>query len=229
MPILPISVRIRSLEDTPWALASERNQHGLGVILLEALRGEHMLDFACPDAEGQRAKSSVGRRVAIAADDSEPGLRDAEFRADDVHDALVAAEHVKQPYTMLLAIARQRLKLQPGVVIHNRQFPVFCGNRVIHHRKRQVGPADLAAGGFDPRKSLRGGAFMHEVSVDIDQARFAGNLAHQVGFPDFLVHRSRSHGTYFSIWSPPGWGALTKCLPASKSAPRFLLWARRML
>jgi hypothetical protein len=33
------------------------------------------------------------------------------------------------------------------------------------------------------------------VAVDIDQAGFSGNLTDHVGFPDFVVHRSRSHGS----------------------------------
>jgi|SRR5579859_3696584 len=66
---------------------------------------------------------------------------------------------------------------------------------MIHHRKRQVGPADLAACSLDPREGLWGGAFMYQMSVDINQAGLSWNLSHQVGFPDFVVHRSRGHGS----------------------------------
>src|SRR5260370_983750 len=83
-----------------------------------------MLDFAGADAEGQRTESAVRGSVAIAADDGETGLRDAEFRADDVHDALIAAEHVEETHTVLLAIARQGFELQPRIVIHDREFAV---------------------------------------------------------------------------------------------------------
>ena len=115
---------MRSLEDTPLrALAVEFNQHGLGTILLQALRSENVLDFACADTEGQGAESPMRGSVAIATHDGKAGLRDAKFGSDDVYDALVAAEHVEQPHTVLLAIPLQRFELQPGVVIHNAAIP----------------------------------------------------------------------------------------------------------
>ena len=64
--------------------------------LREALRGQHVFDFAGADAEGQRAERAVRGGVAVAADDGLSRLRDAEFGADDVHDALIAAEHIEE-------------------------------------------------------------------------------------------------------------------------------------
>ena len=49
--------------------------------LQQALRGEHVLHFAGADAEGQRAESAVRGSVAVAADDGQAGLGDAQFRA----------------------------------------------------------------------------------------------------------------------------------------------------
>src|SRR5260370_10020034 len=123
-----------------------------------------MLDFAGADAEGQRTESAVRGSVAIAADDGETGLRDAEFRADDVHDALIAAEHVEEAHTVLLAIARQGFELQPRIVIHDRQFAVFRRNRSGHHGEGEVGTADFASGGVYARKGLRGSAFVNELA-----------------------------------------------------------------
>ena len=195
MPILPMSARIRSFEETPRGrLPLNVDQHGLRPVLLQALRRQHVLHFARADAEGQRANRAMRRSVAVAADDGEPGLGDAQLGPDDVHDALIAAEHVEEVHAVLLAVARQRLELQPRIVVHNRQFPILCGHRVIHHREGQVGPAHLAPRRFDSCKSLRRGAFMHQMAVDIDQAGFAGDVAHQMRLPDFVVHRLRGHG-----------------------------------
>ena len=69
--------------------------HRLRAWLHEALRGQHVLDLARADAEGERAERAVRRRVAVAADDRHARLGDAELRPDDVDDALaLGAERV---------------------------------------------------------------------------------------------------------------------------------------
>ena len=47
--------------------------------LQQALRGQHVLDFAGADAERQRAECAVRGGVAIAADHGHAGLRQAQF------------------------------------------------------------------------------------------------------------------------------------------------------
>jgi hypothetical protein len=66
------------------ALPDLRLRHG------QALRREEVPDLAGPYPEGQRADRPVGRRVAVAAGDRHPGLRQTELGADHVDDALVA-------------------------------------------------------------------------------------------------------------------------------------------
>ena len=82
--------------------------------LLQALRGQHVLDLARADAKGQRAKRTVRGSVAVAADDRTARLSDPEFRTDHVHDALVLAVHVEQVDAGFFAVLRQRLKLCGG-------------------------------------------------------------------------------------------------------------------
>src|SRR5579883_2382350 len=66
----------------PGTLAVHHNVQRFRTGLHQALRGQHMLDFAGADAEGQRAKGAVRGSVAVAADDGLAGLRDAELGAD---------------------------------------------------------------------------------------------------------------------------------------------------
>jgi hypothetical protein len=47
-----------------------------------------VLDLGRADAERQRAEGAVRRRVAVAADDRHPRLRQPLLGADDVHDPL---------------------------------------------------------------------------------------------------------------------------------------------
>ena len=45
----------------------------LGTLLLQGLRGQHVLDFAGADAEGEGSKGAVRAGVAVAADDGLAG------------------------------------------------------------------------------------------------------------------------------------------------------------
>jgi hypothetical protein len=112
-PIWPIVPRIRSLAVTPAAeRARVADPHGARPGLHQALRGEHVLDLARADPEGQRPEGAVGRGVRVAADDGHPGLRDAELGADDVDDALVGRAQREDRDAELRAVALQRLDLR---------------------------------------------------------------------------------------------------------------------
>ena len=87
-------------------------QHRLRLALGEGLRREHVLDLGSADAERERAERAVGRRVAVAADDRDTGLRKAELGADHVHDPLAPAAGREEPDAELLAVAPQRLELR---------------------------------------------------------------------------------------------------------------------
>ena len=189
MPILPMMARMMSFAETPLApLAVHHNAHRLGFILREALRGQHVFDFAGADAEGQRAEGAVRGRVAIAAHNCLARLRDAEFRADHVHDALVMAEHVEQRDAELAAIALEGLELPVRGRIQNRQIAILRGDGMIHDGKREIGTPHRPSRRFQSGKGLRGSAFVNQMAVNIDQRRFSRRLADQVRFPNLAVH-----------------------------------------
>jgi hypothetical protein len=82
-------------------------------LLRQALRREHVLDFARADAEGERAERAVRARVAVAADDRHARLRQTELRADDVDDALLGRVDVVELDAELAAVAPERLDCSP--------------------------------------------------------------------------------------------------------------------
>jgi hypothetical protein len=94
MPMRAIRARMMSLAETPgFSVAVHENAERFRGPLQQALGGEDVFDFAGADAEGQRAESAVRGGVAVAADHGHAGLRQAQFRSDDVHDALMAGMH----------------------------------------------------------------------------------------------------------------------------------------
>ena len=100
--------------DAEAQLALVADAHRLGLALHEALGGEHVLDLAGADAEGQRAEGAVRGGVAVAADDRHARLGDAELGPDDVDDALVLGAQRVDRDAELLAVALERLRPARG-------------------------------------------------------------------------------------------------------------------
>ncbi len=88
--------------------AIDGDRKGLRLALKQALRGQHMADFAGADAERQRTEGPVGGCVAVAADDGHARLGEALFRRDHVDDAAIVRGHVEQLDAVLGAVACQR-------------------------------------------------------------------------------------------------------------------------
>ena len=90
VPMRPMMARMTSLAVAPGGeLAVDGDGHRAGPLLGQRLGGEHVLDLAGADAEGQRAEGAVGGGVAVAAHDRHARLGEALLGADDVDDALV--------------------------------------------------------------------------------------------------------------------------------------------
>ena len=85
--------------------------HRARLVLDHALRGQHVLDLARADPEGQRTEGAVGGGVGVAADDRHAGLGDAQLRADHVHDPLASGAQRVERDAELRAVALERLHL----------------------------------------------------------------------------------------------------------------------
>ena len=124
--------------------------------------------------------------MAVAADDRHPGLGNAQFRPDDVHDALVGRIHVEQRNAELAAIFLQCFNLLAGDRVQNRQPARRCRDVVIHRGHRAQRLADAASIGAQTVKGLRGRYFMHQMQVDIKERRLPLRRGDQMGVPDFF-------------------------------------------
>jgi hypothetical protein len=135
----------------------------------------------------------VSGSVAVAADDGEAGLGDAELRPDDVDDALILAVHVEQGNARFAAVAFEGFELAARVGVEDGKLAVFRGDGMIHHREGKLGLAHLASGRFEPRERLRRSPFMNQVAVDVNQGGLAGFFSNNVCGPDFFVECARRH------------------------------------
>src|SRR5258708_38748951 len=99
-----------------------------------------MLDFAGADAKRQRAERPVRGRVTIAADHRHAGLRQPEFRADHVHDALMTAMNSVAGYAEIAAILFKLRQLIGGDCIDACHGAVASAGGMARGRGPLVAP-----------------------------------------------------------------------------------------
>jgi len=94
-------------------MALDDHSHGLGALLGESLRGEHVLDLTGTDAECQGAERSVGRGVRVTANDGHTRLRDAQL-SPMTCTMPCSRDRAEDGDAELFAVLLERLELAPG-------------------------------------------------------------------------------------------------------------------
>src|SRR5262245_21990948 len=98
--------------------------------------------LGCADAESQRSEGAVGCGVRISADDRHSRLGNAEFRSDNVHDALMPAFEIIKRDSVLTGIASQGLHLRPCLRVENLESILAGGDAVIERCQQPAGIVD---------------------------------------------------------------------------------------
>ncbi len=168
--------------DAEAELALVADAHRARLVLDHALRGEHVLDLARADAEGERAEGAVGGGVRVAAHDRHARLGDAELGADHVHDPLAVGAERVHGHAELFAVALERFHLHARkLVLDARGHGRAVGGRVVvGGRERAVGTAHLAPRKAQAVERLRARDLVHEVQVDVDRGPRATSCASQI-------------------------------------------------
>ncbi len=96
---------------------TKMDAHVLGLLLAQGLGGQHVLDLAGADAEGQGAEGAVGGGVGVAADDRHAGLGEALLGADHVDDALAVGAQGVDVDAELGAVALEGFELHAGELV----------------------------------------------------------------------------------------------------------------
>ncbi len=151
--------------------AVDADAHVLGFALDQRLRGEHVLDLGGADAVRQRAEGAVRRGVAVAADDGRAGQREALLGADDVDDALPLVELVEVLDAEVARVGGERLDLDAAVVVVDALGAVGGRHVVVDDGERLLRRAHLAARHAQAFERLRARHLVHEMAVDVEEAR----------------------------------------------------------
>ena len=174
--------------DAEGKLAIDRDAERLGLVLREGLGGHDVLDFAGPDAEGERPECAGGAGVRVAADDGHAGFGGAEFGADHVDDALRAILHVEELDAEVGAVLAERVDLRVSDLVSDDEAVLHAGGGdvVVYRRNMMFRMAELATGDAQAFEGLRAGDFVDELQVDVEDGGLACGLGDDVLLPDFF-------------------------------------------
>ena len=196
VPISAMTARMTSFAETPGGSSPST----VTAICFGAYWGSVWVASTCstslvpmPNARAPNAPRRGG--VAVPTDDGHAWLGQAELRAYDVHDALVAVAHRGQPDAELGGVAAQRLHLGAADRVGDQGEDVQRRDVVVLGRHREVGTADGSAGGAQPVEGLRAGHLVDEVQVDVEQIGLTRGAAHHVGLVDLLRQGLRHAGS----------------------------------
>ncbi len=171
--------------------AVDAQLHGLGLVLQQRLRGQHVFHFAGADAEGQGPERSVRGGVTVAADDGHARLSQTQLGADDVHNPLLMIVEIVHANAELPAIRAQGVDLLFGNRIGDRQAAIGRRHVVVGRGNGQLGPTNPAASQPQSFEGLGAGHFVDQMQVDVQDRLLAGFGLDNVGVPDFFEHRPR--------------------------------------
>ena len=152
----------------------------------QRLRGQDVGDLAGADAERDVAEGAVRAGVAVAADERDARLREAQLGPDDVHDPLAGVGQVEQADAELAAIAFDGRHHLLGQAVGERAGLVIGGDDVVDGGQRPLGVHHLEPAVAEHGEGLGAGDFVDQVLADKELRLPRRQLADGVGVPDFV-------------------------------------------
>ena len=146
-----------------------------------------MLDLGRANAVSKRAEGAVGRGVAVTTNEHRARQREALLRSDDVADALPPVELVVVFEAEQLGVLGEIGDLRRALGIRVGLGAVRGRHVVVDDQQRLFGRSYREAGAPQACECLRAVHLVHDVPVDIEQARAIWLLVHQVLVPDHVV------------------------------------------
>src|SRR5205823_5535438 len=118
------------------------------------------------------------------------GLREPEFGADDVNNALIGGIHVKQRNAKLLAVFLQGFDLKGGDGVGNRSAAGGGRNIVVDGSDGALRLPDFPVARTQTIKGLGRCNLVHEMEVDVEERQSSRRGADYVVIPDFFKKSS---------------------------------------
>ncbi len=187
--------------------ALELHPHGFGPALDQRLRRQHMGQLARTDAEGQRAEPAMRAGMAVAAHDHATGQAEAEFRPDDMDDALaglVDIEHLDAAGGGFDPQRRQQLLPdldRAGAAMRGR-------DRMVRGRESQFGVMNPEVAALEVEQAARAAEIVQQMAIDMEQIGVVADMGDDMLVPDLGQHRTAGFFQgIFSVWllRPAAW------------------------
>src|SRR3954447_17273639 len=172
-----------------WQPPLEGHAHGFRPALNDGLRGQHMRQLARPDTERQRAQPAMGTGMAVAAYDQAAGKAQAQFRSDDVDDALaglIDIEHLDTNSGCFGPQACQQLLPDlagAGPAARRR-------NRVIGRREGQLRIMDCQIAALEIEQPARAAEIVQQMAIDMEEIGIVANPGNNMLIPNLGQQRT---------------------------------------
>ncbi|MNS35536.1 hypothetical protein D3C72_676960 [compost metagenome] len=170
-------------------LAFHTDQHVLGLLAQQRLRGQHVFHLRRADAMCQCAERAVRAGMRIAADHGHARQRGALLRPDHVDDALAVIGHLELGDAEGVAVGVQRIDLELRDGVGDALRTVRGRHVVVGHGQVRADAPDRTLRQLQPLERLRAGHFMHQVAIDVEQRRAVFLDVDGVVIPEFVVER----------------------------------------
>jgi hypothetical protein len=138
---------------------------------------------------GERTECAVRGRVAIAANNRGAGQCETLLGSNDVDDALALVEFVEIFDAKIFRILGQRFDLNAAVVVGDTFGAVGRRHVMVDDGERFFRRAHLAARHAQTFEGLRARHFVHQMPVDVEQARAIWLAINDVVIKDLVVER----------------------------------------
>ncbi len=158
-----------------WSEPTNSSEHRARPGLRQRLGREDVLDLRRADREGERAQGAVRGRVRVAADDRQPGLREAQLGPDHVDDPLAARIRSRGARSRTPR-SSARSASSWSLAIGSVTGPSVVGTLWSIVATVSSGSSHTAPGQSQSLERLGRGHLVDEVEVDVEQRRLARHL-----------------------------------------------------
>ena len=188
VPISPMMARMMSLASTPGgSYAVDVDQHVLGLLLDQRLRGEHVLDLEVPMPCASAPKAPcvevwLSPQTMVVPGSVKPCSGPTTWTMP-----WRLSSSLKYSTPKSRGVLGQRLDLDAAFLVVDAVRAVGRRHVVVDDGERLLGRADLAAGHAQAFEGLRARHLVDEMAVDVEQAGAVGLPVDDVVVEDLVV------------------------------------------
>src|SRR5438876_3241659 len=149
-----------------------------------------MFNFAGANAECEHTERTMGRGVRIAAYQRHTRQCQSQLRPNNMYNSLLLIVHFEERQVEIFGILLQGSDAEFALLIYyvEHAATIYRWYIMIKNSDGSIGTVDASPGDAEASEGLRGGGLVYHMTVYINDRRFARDIPHHMGIPDFFKH-----------------------------------------